>query len=100
MTPADIEKMADRYGERARRALGKYQEIGDTRHYRDYEHYSDLEDALLIAAGAADDHAELIHLRVSLSLIANCAREDEGKPEEVIRELIALAKLEGVLGED
>lgn len=70
MTKVELIALAERWQTKADRAMERYQEDGLTRHNREREQAQDLADALQIAASAADDHDELVSLRMMLNQLA------------------------------
>lgn len=70
MTKVELIALAERWQAKADRAMERYQEDGLARHNREREQAQDLADALQIAASAADDHDELVSLRMMLNQLA------------------------------
>lgn len=59
----ELEKLAERYQQRADRAFENYQETGIKRYDTERNNMEDLADALRMAANAADEHAAYVGMR-------------------------------------
>lgn len=108
MSKAELEVLAEKYQDKAQKAYSNYQETGITRYDRERRNAEAMSDAFHMAASAADDHAKMISLRATLSMLAAKAKAatrapEEQKPEQlekVARDLVAAAVLEGVISDD
>ena len=94
----ELQKLIERYDAIADRAYYNYQETGTARYDREYRKAQTLADALRVALNAADDHRELVNLRVMLSDLAGKAQkarssEDDEAKDSALREVVAAAKL-------
>lgn len=104
MNKDELMAMADAYQEKADKQFRNYQETGITRYEREYRKADDLASALRMAANAADEHNELLHLRGTLSMIAaeaqraQYADDREKAMESVCRNLVSVASLKGLIG--
>lgn len=108
MTKTEISALAEHWQAKADRAMKRYQESGLPRHNREREQAQDLADALQIAASAADDHDELVSLRMmvnQLAVKAHAALDALGAPDrtsdrdiltDLARNVISTARLYGV----
>lgn len=108
MTKVELIALAERWQDKADRAMERYQESGLARHNREREQAQDLADALQIAASAADDHSELISLRGAvycLAVKAHAAVDALDAPDrasdrdiltDLARNVISTARLYGV----
>ena len=108
MTKIEIVALAERWQDKADRAMERYQESGLARHNREREQAQDLADALQVAANAADDHSELISLRGAvycLAVKAHAAVDAPDTPDraadrdiltDLARNVISTARLYGV----
>ena len=108
MTKVEIIALAEKWDAAAQRAEARYQESGLPRHNREREQAQDLADALQIAASAADDHDELVSLRMmvnQLAVKAHAALDALGAPDrtsdrdiltDLARNVISTARLYGV----
>lgn len=108
LSKAELEALAERYEAKAGRAYMNYQETGISRYDRERRNAEDLASAMRMAAAASDDHTRLIHLRGSVSVIAGQAKSAMIGPEEereesmkkVLKNLVALAVMEGLIVDD
>ena len=106
MEKTELEALADKYQKKADTAFYYYQETGMARYDREHCKNEDMADALRMAAQAAEDHHALIAIRGEMSILASAAErvrdyEGEGKQEkalEVLDDLIAVAKIYGLIG--
>ena len=108
MTKVELIALAERWQTKADRAMERYQEDGLARHNRGREQAQDLADALQIAASAADDHDELVSLRMMLNQLAVKAHAavdaldapDRASDRDILtdlaRNVISTARLYGV----
>lgn len=108
MTKVELIALAERWQAKADRAMERYQEDGLARHNREREQAQDLADALQIAASAADDHDELVSLRMMLNQLAVKAHAavdaldapDRASDRDILtdlaRNVISTARLYGV----
>lgn len=108
MTKVEIIALAEHWQAKADRAMARYQEDGLARHNREREQAQDLADALQIAASAADDHDELVSLRMMLNqpaVKAHAAVDALDAPDrasdrdiltDLARNVISTARLYGV----
>lgn len=74
MDKETLEKLADKYQQKADRAFDNYQETGAKRYYTERENAEDLADALRMAANAADEHAEYLGLKAALAQLFGMAQ--------------------------
>ena len=58
MDRSELEKLAERYQQKADRAFENYQDTGLRRYDTERNNMEDLADALRMAANAADEHAD------------------------------------------
>lgn len=89
----ELEKLAERYQQRADRAFENYQETGIKRYDTERNNMEDLADALRMAADAADEHVAYVGMRGSFAGLVAIAQNIElaaGKEsrEELIDELV------------
>ena len=108
MTKVELIALAERWQAKADRAMERYQEDGLPRHNREREQAQDLADALQIAASAADDHSELVGLRMMVNQLAVKAHAavdaldapDRASDQDILtdlaRNVISTARLYGV----
>lgn len=66
MDRSELEKLAERYQQKADRAFENYQDTGLRRYDTERNNMEDLADALRMAANAADEHAEYTNMRGSI----------------------------------
>lgn len=103
MNKSELMDMADAYQTKADKQFRNYQETGITRYEREYRKNDDLATALRMAANAADEHNELLHLRSTLSMIAaeaqraEHAENREKAMESVCKSLVSTARLKGLI---
>lgn len=105
MTKKELTTLADKYQQKADRALQNYQETGITRYDRERRNNEDLADAMRMAADAAEDHGKMLSLRYALSRLATQAKDIEfldgdrrtDALEKLRRELLASGRMEGVI---
>ena len=104
MTKAGLEALAERYQSKADRAFERYQETGIKRYDTERCNAEDLSDALRMAANAADEHAEHIHMRAMLAGFVDLARqvlEEEpivsgSKEEKLLKGLVSYGRMNGM----
>lgn len=89
----ELEKLAERYQQRADRAFENYRETGIKRYDTERNNMEDLADALRMAADAADEHVAYVGMRGSFAGLVAIAQNIElaaGKEsrEELIDELV------------
>ena len=99
MTQEELWNLAEKYSKRSQRAFEQHQETGVQRYYREYRQYDDLATALTMAASAAETHHKYISLRASVSEIAYRMAQGKEKPEDLCKELVAVARMDGILQE-
>lgn len=75
MTREELEKLADRYQRKADRAFESFQETGIRRYDTERNNAEDLADALRMAANAADEHHNYIHMRCMVAGYVALAKE-------------------------
>ena len=74
MDRSELEKLAERYQQKADRAFENYQDTGLRRYDTERNNMEDLADALRMAANAADEHAEHTNMRGSLAEFVNVSQ--------------------------
>jgi hypothetical protein len=89
----ELEKLAERYQQRADRAFENYQETGIKRYDTERNNMEDLADALRMAANAADEHVAYVGMRGSFAGLVTIAQNIElaaskESREELIDELV------------
>lgn len=105
MTKQELIELSDYYRKKADKEYGNYQDTGMRRYQRSYEKASDLADALEMAASAAEEHADYLHLRYQLSEFAARAQdirletscEKQLMTERLLKDLEAYGVLRGLL---
>lgn len=70
----ELEKLAERYQQKADRAFENYQDTGLRRYDTERNNMEDLAEAMRMAANAADEHAEYTNMRGSLAGFVNTAQ--------------------------
>lgn len=104
MTKEELLNLADRYQSKADRAFETYQETGARRYYTERNNAEDLADALRMAANAADEHNEYIHMRADLAgfvalaqqVVAEMPIVAGSKEEELLQSLLAYGRMKGM----
>lgn len=108
MKKAELERLAEKYQRKADDAYQAYQETGIGRYDTTRRNNEDLAEALRMAASAEEDHAKMVFLKVELSRMASeaasvkYASEDtkQAKMQRVISGLLALARMQGLIGDE
>lgn len=99
MESKEIYALAEKYSNKAAKALEKYQETGLARYYRESCKAEELEDALRMAAAAHDDRVALVHLRGDLANLANLAERCKENPDlaDALRDaVLSTARMHGI----
>lgn len=97
----EIYALADKYSNKAAKALEKYEETGLARYYRESCKAEELEDALRMAAAAYDDRVALVHLRGELDRLASLAERCKSDPTllgPLRDDVLMTARIHGILG--
>lgn len=108
LSKAELEALSEKYEAKASRAYQNYQETGITRYDRERRNAEDLASAMRMAASAERDYTKLVNIRGSVSMLASKAQlamkeqEDKREPamERVLKDLVALAVMEGLVTDD
>lgn len=108
MSKAELEVLAEKYEAKAARSYQNYQETGISRYDREYRNADSLASAMRMAANAEGNYSKLVNLRGSMSMLASKAqvalKEQEDKQEsameKVLKDLVALAVMEGLVTDD
>lgn len=108
LSKAELEALAEKYEAKAARAFQNYQETGISRYDREHRNADDLASAMRMAASAERDYTKLVNIRGSVSMLASKAQlalkepEDkrESAMEKVLKDLVALAVMEGLVTDD
>lgn len=98
MNRNELEKLAERYQQRADRAFENYQETGIKRYDTERNNMEDLADALRMAANAADEHVEYTNMRGSLAEFVNAAQNikcttDQDDRVKLVEDLLAYGRM-------
>lgn len=70
LTKAELNKLVDKYQDKAEKAYRNYQETGMQRYDRERQKAEDLAEALNAAANAAEEHNTLQSLRAEFNWVA------------------------------
>ena len=107
MSKAELEVLAEKYEAKAERSYQNYQETGITRYDRERRNAEDLASAMRMAASAERDYTKLVNIRGSVSMLASKAQLALKEPEDkgvghgkVLKDLVALAVMEGLVTDD
>lgn len=99
-----LQKLAEKYQQKADRAFDNYQETGAKRYYTERENAEDLADALRMAANVADERAEYLGLKAALAQLfgmaqtIKCAAPEskEKMVNDLIECLLAYGRMRGM----
>lgn len=102
MKREELEKLAEKYQQKADKAFQNYQETGMTRYDREHRTNEDLAEALRMAARAADDSSRLVDLRVTLAELGSRAATElnfgtDETRKGVLRDIAASARIRGLI---
>ena len=104
MTKDRLKQMAANFRRKADKDFQNYQETGIGRYGNSYHRNEELADALDMAAAAADEHAEHLHMKYQLAVFAKQAQAirqkkelDPAKADKLLRELEAYGCLQGLI---
>lgn len=89
MDRSELEKLAERYQQRADRAFENYQDTGLRRYDTERNNMEDLADALRMAANAADEHNAYVGMSGAFVGLVTIAQEIELAADEESREELA-----------
>lgn len=89
MDRSELEKLAERYQQRADRAFENYQDTGLRRYDTERNNMEDLADALRMAANEADEHNAYVGMRGAFVGLVTIAQEIELAADEESREELA-----------
>lgn len=89
MDRSELEKLAERYQQKADRAFENYQDTGLRRYDTERNNMEDLADALRMAANAADEHNAYVGMRGAFVGLVTIAQEIELAADEESREELA-----------
>lgn len=97
MNRNELEKLAERYQQRADRAFENYQETGIKRYDTERNNMEDLADALRMAANAADEHNAYVGMRGAFVGLVTIAQKIELAADEESREELVYKLLKDLL---
>lgn len=108
LSETKLEALAEKYEAKASRAYQNYQETGISRYDRERRNADDLASAMRMAANAEGTYTKMVYLRGSVSSLASKAqlalKEPADKREsamgKVLKDLVALAVMEGLVTDD
>lgn len=108
LSKAELDALVEKYEAKASRAFQNYQETGISRYDREYRNADDLASAMRMAASAESDYTKLVNIRGTVSMLASKAqlalKEPEDKREtameKVLKDLVAMAVMEGLVTDD
>ena len=108
LSKAELEALAEKYEAKASRAYQNYQETGITRYDREHRNADDLASAMRMAANAERDYTKLVNIRGTFSMLASKAQSSLKEPadkrevamEKVLKDLLAMAVMEGLVTDD
>lgn len=108
MTKDRLKQMAANFRRKADKDFQNYQETGIGRYGNSYHRNEELADALDMAAAAADEHAEHLHMKYQLAVFAKQAQAIRTAPDgvkqemtaQLLRDLEAYGCLQGLIRRD
>lgn len=105
MTKERLLQLAENFQKKAEKDYENYQATGIGRYDSSRNRNEELADALFMAASAADEHAEYLHMKYQMSEFAHAAKDirmaseavKQKMTEKLIRELEAYGCLRGLI---
>lgn len=102
MDRSELEKLAERYQQRADRAFENYRDTGLRRYDTECNNMEDLAEAMRMAANAADEHAEYTNMRgsiaafVATALSIKCTANQDDRAaliDKLVEDLLAYGRM-------
>lgn len=95
-----LDDLIAKYEVEADKNWRNYQDTGLSRYERAQHKAEDLADTLKVARDASEDHNKMLQYRWIITKWAAMLKEDHEKAQTVRKEIIAYARLEGLIGQE